>query len=596
MSTLGYVIRRLTTFRDTKYVPKTWKRYFSEELGTRYYAEEPSVTLTETPSELADKYIQSLLRRATSGNEETTPKVPLWELPGDIVRPTPSSTHTLGNVDSDQQIVQQVRALFLENKDVGLGSARSKFREMFTYRVAGEVAKQIRRLMLEPRFRLIETLATDLSSNLADMEKSIEFLKMQREPTPATLETGEAWKDSAKEDSLETTEEMDQSIEDVPASDRFLAVREQLTPPFYRVFKAMLDHPEGVMAALQLRTVMGYRKDLMDPFRVAVHRHLKYLSNRLVLDLFRQDMFVLESSNIDSNARTIMFSYNDWRQEWNPRRTIFELLERLNKGCKVFNLKHKSQPLLTMATAHVAFCEQLPASDEEVGKLCEPYRSDRALHPVINHIRVRSLLGGLDMEQKVINHILYKDLPLRMNYNGDVYTLSVVRRFVSWLFHQMKLYNGSAAPTYQDKMVLSADDAAVVNTILEVLKDNTSEAGQVLDPAAVEDQLIRAKDTIMKLCAYYILRADGYVIRCSDPVARIHFSNGAELFRINYMADVSRTRLRESLGITVNFRYRLEDQERNILRFYKGEPAPVCSELEQWIPIVDSMYENGKTA
>ncbi|GJD11754.1 Malonyl-CoA decarboxylase, mitochondrial [Galdieria sulphuraria] len=557
MSTLGYFVRRLTTFKDRTFISKTWKRYLSEELGPKYYAEESSVTLTETPSELADRYLQSLLRRATAGNEDKTSKAPLWELPGDVVRPAPSSTHSSNSLDSDQQIVQQVRALFHDHKDVGLGSARPKFREMFTHRVAGEVAKQIRRLLLEPRFRLIETLATDLSPNVADMEKSVEYLKVQREQSPTTPETGENWKDSTGEDSLEANEEIEQPIEDVPASDRFLAVREQLTPPFYRVFKAMLDHPEGVMAVLQLRTVMGYRKELMDPFRVAVHRHLKYLSNRLVLDLFREDMLVLESSNIDSNARTIMFSYNDWRQEWNPRRTIFELLERLNKGCKVFNLKHKSQPLLTMATAHVAFCEQLPASDEEVGKLCEPYRSDRALHPVINHIRVRSLLGGLDMEQKVINHILYKDLPLRMNYNGDVYTLSVVRRFVSWLFHQMKLFNGSAAPSFQDRMVLSADDAAVVNTILEVLKDNTTDTAQVLDPAAVEDQLIRAKDTIMKLCAYYILRADGYVIRCSDPVARIHFSNGAELYRINYMADVSRSRLRESLGITVNFRVNL---------------------------------------
>jgi hypothetical protein len=593
-STLQCFARRWTCSKY--YISKTWKRYFSEELGTKYDAEE--TTITETPSQLADKYIQSLLRRTSAAPEDNTPKVPLWELPGDIVRPTLANVQPSSSMDSDQHIVQQVRALFLEHKDVGLKSARSKYRGMFTHKVAGEVAKQIRKLVIEPRFRLIETLATDLSTNLADMEKSIEYLKSQREQSfPSTSIRAENQDGIWKDESLEANEEIEQQpVEDVPASDRFLAVREQLTPPFYRIFKAMLDHPEGVMAALQLRTVMGYRKDLMDPFRVAVHRHLKYLSNRLVLDLFRQDMLILESSNIDSNARTIMFSYNDWRQEWNSRKTIFELLERLNKGCKVFNLKHKSQPLLTMATAHLAFCEQLPASDEEIGKLCEPYRSDRPLVAVINHIRVRSLLGGLDMEQKILNQILYKDLPLRMNYNGDVYTLSVVRRFVSWLFHQLKLFHGTATPSYQDRMVLTADDAAVVNTVLEVLKDNTTDTTQVIDPAAVEDHLIRSKDTIMRLCAYYILRADGYVIRCSDPVARIHFSNGAELFRINYMADVSRTRLRESLGITVNFRYRLQDQERNIIRFYKGEPTPVCSELEHWIPIVDSMYENGKTA
>eukprot|EP00871_Galdieria_phlegrea_P002163 jgi/Galph1/2948/GphlegSOOS_G1639.1 len=579
---------------------KTWqfggKRYFSEELGTQqHYSSENAVGLTESPSLLAERYLNSLLRRATAAQEEGS-RTPLWELPGDVVRPQPSATNQGSSPpDTDQQIVQQVRSLFLEHKDIGLGSARSKYREIFVHKVAGEVAKQVRRLVLEPRFRLIETLATDLSLSPEDMEQSIEHLKIQKDQQPLLAKDSQDMKDSTVGDEmLDTNEEIEQPLEQVPTSDRFLAVREQLTPPFYRVFQAMIDHPDGVMAALQLRTVMGYRKELIDPFRVAVHRHLKYLSNRLVLDLFREDMFILENSNIDSNARTIMFSYNDWRQEWNTRRTIFDFLDRINRGYKVFNLKHKSQPLLTMATAHVSFCENVPASDEEAGRQCEPFRQDRHLFPVINHVRVRSLLGGLDLEHKVLNHILYKELQTRNNYSGDIYTLSVLKRFVSWLFHQMKLFNGNASPTAQDRLALSPEDAAVVNTVLEVLNENTSNTAQVVDPTAVEDQLIRAKDTLSRLCAYYVLRADGYIVRCSDPVARIHFSNGAELYRINYMADLSRARLRESLGITVNFRYRLEEQESNILKYYKGEPTPVGKELEHLVELVDRIYENGK--
>ena len=54
-----------------------------------------------------------------------------------------------------------------------------------------------------------------------------------------------------------------------------------------------------------------------------------------------------------------------------------------------------------------------------------------------------------------------------------------------------------------------------------------------------------------------------------DPVARFHLANGARLERLNWMGDTSPAGLKNSLGFTVNYLYRLEDVERNHERYAK---------------------------
>jgi malonyl-CoA decarboxylase len=71
------------------------------------------------------------------------------------------------------------------------------------------------------------------------------------------------------------------------------------------------------------------------------------------------------------------------------------------------------------------------------------------------------------------------------------------------------------------------------------------------------------KPVLGALTAYYFLVARtprGWPI---DAVARFHLGNGARLDRINPMADLSEKGLAQSYGVMVNYRYRLEDIEKN---------------------------------
>ncbi len=70
------------------------------------------------------------------------------------------------------------------------------------------------------------------------------------------------------------------------------------------------------------------------------------------------------------------------------------------------------------------------------------------------------------------------------------------------------------------------------------------------------------KDEILRLCAYYLLRAKRKQAPL-DSVARFHLANGARLARLNWLGDASAAGIASSLGVTVNYEYRIADVEAN---------------------------------
>jgi malonyl-CoA decarboxylase len=85
------------------------------------------------------------------------------------------------------------------------------------------------------------------------------------------------------------------------------------------------------------------------------------------------------------------------------------------------------------------------------------------------------------------------------------------------------------------------------------------ERGEPVDLDKVDHAL---RTTISNLCAYYLLHAKQGK-EPFDPVARFHLANGARLERLNWIGDTSPTGLKRSLGLMVNYVYRLSEVEAN---------------------------------
>jgi malonyl-CoA decarboxylase len=111
-------------------------------------------------------------------------------------------------------------------------------------------------------------------------------------------------------------------------------------------------------------------------------------------------------------------------------------------------------------------------------------------------------------------------------------------------------------------------------TLIEQIK-----RGDPLDFAAIG---VESRNTIRALCAYYLLHAkrDNEPL---DPVARFHLANGARLQRLNWMGDTSPRGLAQSLGLMVNYVYRLADVERNHEAYAKQFRIAASSDFQRLV-------------
>lgn len=113
---------------------------------------------------------------------------------------------------------------------------------------------------------------------------------------------------------------------------------------------------------------------------------------------------------------------------------------------------------------------------------------------------------------------------------------------------------------YDAKLVqrLQRDHAAVQHMI-------TSKSEAAAKPSEME--------SLKRLCAAYLAQTSLADRVPSDPVAKFHLNNGAQLDRINTHADTSAKGHRESLGLMVNYRYELDKVEERHEQFVAGEIA-----------------------
>jgi malonyl-CoA decarboxylase len=138
-------------------------------------------------------------------------------------------------------------------------------------------------------------------------------------------------------------------------------------------------------------------------------------------------------------------------------------------------------------------------------------------------------------------------------------TLSPIPGFAAWL-----------------GLLLKGGDIVQPKPLAQALRAVASELGTDVTKIANEpDHAIKRlrplKELLMQLCATYLMLStdDGEPGR--DPVARFHLNNGAKLERMNWLADISKKGLRESLGLMVNYLYEPRAIEGNHEKFVRGE-------------------------
>ena len=81
-------------------------------------------------------------------------------------------------------------------------------------------------------------------------------------------------------------------------------------------------------------------------------------------------------------------------------------------------------------------------------------------------------------------------------------------------------------------------------------------------------------------CRYLaVVKRRGHAI---DTVAHFHLQNGASIWRLNWMGDVSPKGIQRSYGLMVNYHYKLPDISKNSDQYSISGRIALSESVQQW--------------
>lgn len=242
-----------------------------------------------------------------------------------------------------------------------------------------------------------------------------------------------------------------------------------------------------------------------------------------------------------------------------------DLKNRLDSDRRCYAFFHPNmpgEPLIFVEVALVSgIADNIQGLLDEEAPADDPTLADTAIFYSISN--AQRGLDGLSFGEFLIKQVV-DDLSREMPQLTTFATLSPLPGFARWIEKERTAEVGEGLLSQTEEEALSAlCDGMPGPEALACLLDK---------PRWSEDETAREalEPVLSRLAARYLLmaqRGDGQPV---DPVARFHLSNGANVERLNWLADRSANGMRQSHGLMVNYRYRRDEIEANHEAF-RGE-------------------------
>jgi malonyl-CoA decarboxylase len=305
--------------------------------------------------------------------------------------------------------------------------------------------------------------------------------------------------------------------------------REELEAPWARLFRVFLTKPGGLGILVQLRedarrllVELPEIRALEEDLRAELARQLVHDSLELRRITWNSPASLLERLS-RAEAVHAMAGWDDLKNRLDPDRRFFAY----------FHPRLPDEPLVFIQVALVrGMADSIEALLDPAAPVADVSDADSAIfysisnaHPGLAGISFGSLLVKDVVEE------LRRELPRLRTFA----TLSPIPGFRDWAQERI-----GAGAQVDEPVAAAVADAALPD-----------------DPDAVE----RLRRPLLRLCATYLLHAHREDGRALDPVANFHLGNGAEVARLNWLADRSPEGLSAALGIMVNYVYRLDRAE-----------------------------------
>ena len=256
-----------------------------------------------------------------------------------------------------------------------------------------------------------------------------------------------------------------------------------------------------------------------------------------------------------------------------------DLKNRLDSDRRCYAFFHPrmpAEPLIFVEVAlvsgmadnvHTLLDENAPAED--------PRNADTAIFYSISNCQ--DGLAGVNFGNFLIKRVvgdLARDLPKLKTFA----TLSPIPGFRSWLDRQVEAEGFDKLLTPGEaRLLIALSRVDEAGKALKALLDRDDwqldqEIGAALQPV------------LLRLGASYLVR-ERRGKRAHDRVAHFHLTNGARVERINWLADVSPRGLKQSAGLMVNYRYKLDEIEKNHEAYTGSSKIKVAQPVQKLLKV-----------
>jgi malonyl-CoA decarboxylase len=230
-----------------------------------------------------------------------------------------------------------------------------------------------------------------------------------------------------------------------------------------------------------------------------------------------------------------------------------DLRRRLQPDRRCFAFFHPQLPGEPLIFVEVAL---VPGIAREVGPLLDkkalPLEAKKFKTAIFYSIsNCQPGLKGVSLGNFLIKRVaekIQKEIPSVKTFC----TLSPIPGFTKWLDSGVKA----------EKFDLSPAKRAKVEDSFKLLRAKGQPWAKTLSAGwsslAVSEE---EKAALIRLCFIYL--SQGTCTREGDAVAKFHLSNGAQLYNINWAADLSKKGVAQSSSLMVNYLYELDDIENN---------------------------------
>ncbi|KAL7461638.1 hypothetical protein ACHAXS_002055 [Conticribra weissflogii] len=341
----------------------------------------------------------------------------------------------------------------------------------------------------------------------------------------------------------------------------------------------------------------------------------------ILTSLFRPGVLQLKQITYHNTPASIIEQIA-FKEAVHPLQSLQDLRMRLGRGRRCFAFFHPALPNTPLVFVHVALLRHIPETMDDIqngtkdildGSYSESDATCATFYSITN---TEPGLAGVDLGNHLIKsvvQVLKEEFPNKLK---TFCTLSPIPNFKKWLEGKLVRYHeemrskphsteqslDNTNDTKNDNVLkfvdnnLFTDDeldklakifptsSEPVLALLDSLNDNRWEAAQKgahILPSSI-DLAEKLQPFLLKFAAYY-LTVESRHGRPLCPVAKFHIRNGAEMYRLNFLADRSSKGLRNSCGIMINYRYVLDEIEENHLKYEAVGAINVREGVNLWL-------------